>query len=113
MAKTIHLEKFDIIINLVNGGGSVLHSSLKEICQYCHEVECEMDCPEFGEYCTDRDPDCSNTKADERKGFLFYNGGVDAIESMILSHAVAGIDIESESYQDGIQAALDSLGNNS
>jgi len=35
-----------------------------------------------------------------------FNTGVDAIESMVLAHAIAGIDIESPAYVEGIETAL-------
>ncbi len=93
------------------GGGSIT-SDAKEVCKHCEDPDCDMDCPEFGEYCTDRDPDMFRDKADERNGFLAFNGGVDAITSMILAHAMAGIDIETPAYVEGIETALDALGNN-
>jgi hypothetical protein len=37
----------------------------------------------------------------------------DGIESMILAHAIAGIDIESPAYLEGIETAIDAVGNNS
>ncbi|MEE9540814.1 MAG: hypothetical protein V3V85_04885 [Candidatus Thorarchaeota archaeon] len=41
-----------------------------------------------------------------------YNGAIHAIESLILAHAVAGIDIESPAYMEGIETAVDAIGNN-
>ncbi len=93
------------------GGGSIT-SEAKEVCKHCEDPACEMDCPEFGEHCTDRDPDMFRDKADERNGFLAFNGGVDAITSMVLAHAMAGLKIEEPAYVEGIEVALDALGNN-
>jgi len=36
----------------------------------------------------------------------------DAIESMILAHACAGIDIESPAYLEGIETTVDAIANN-
>ena len=36
---------------------------------------------------------------------------VDGLESLILAHASAGIDITDAKYQEGIEAALDAIGN--
>ena len=93
------------------GCGSVT-GSLREICKYCGEAECDMDCFEFGEACTDRDSDVVEALRQDRQGFLAYNGAVDVLESMLLAHACAGIDVADERYVQGIQTALQALGNN-
>lgn len=36
----------------------------------------------------------------------------DAVEAMILAHACAGVDIESQSYVQGIESAMESIANN-
>lgn len=41
-----------------------------------------------------------------------YNAAMDGIESMILGHAIAGIDIESPAYIEGIEAAVNACCNN-
>ncbi len=41
-----------------------------------------------------------------------YNAAMDALESIILSHAIAGIDICSPAYLEGIETALDACGRN-
>lgn len=41
-----------------------------------------------------------------------YNGAIDAIESLILAHAVSGIDIESPAYIEGIEVAVEACANN-
>lgn len=38
-----------------------------------------------------------------------YLAGVDAIESMILAHAIAGVDVESPAYIEGIETAVQAL----
>jgi hypothetical protein len=37
---------------------------------------------------------------------------VDGIFSMILAHAIAGVDIESPAYLEGIETAVEAVGNN-
>ena len=44
---------------------------------------------------------------------LKYNGCLDGIESVILACAVAGIDIESNAFEEAVATALDAVGNNS
>lgn len=41
-----------------------------------------------------------------------YNAAMDAIESIILGHACAGIDIESPAYLEGIESAVNGCANN-
>ncbi len=94
-------------------GGSI-KSDIKEICPYCKDIDCDMDndCIEFAEHCTDRDIDCFNEKKAERIEFVRHRGAADAIESMVLAHAVAGIDVKSLAYIEGVETALNTLTNN-
>ncbi len=41
-----------------------------------------------------------------------YNAAMDGIESMILAHAIAGIDVESPAYLEGIEVAVESCASN-
>jgi hypothetical protein len=50
--------------------------------------------------------------ADEEEGFQRYEGGIDAIESIILAHAIAGVDIQAPGYVEGIKTAVEALANN-
>lgn len=40
-----------------------------------------------------------------------FNKAIDGIEALILAHACAGVDIESEAYQSGVKTAIESLSN--
>ena len=42
-----------------------------------------------------------------------YNRVIDGIEAVVLAHAMAGIDVESPAYLEGVETALDSAANNS
>ena len=42
---------------------------------------------------------------------LLYDAAVDGLESLILGHACAGIDIESPEYMEGIETAVEAIGN--
>lgn len=53
------------------------------------------------------DEDEAEFQATER-----YNAAMDAIESIILAHACAGIDIESQAYLEGIKTAVEACANN-
>lgn len=48
-----------------------------------------------------------NDKEDE-----LYNASIDGIESMILAHACAGIDINTPEYIEGIETAVNACANN-
>jgi len=52
----------------------------------------------------------SDLKEDKRPTRL--NAALDAIESLILAHAIAGIDVESPAYLEGIESAVDAVSNN-
>jgi hypothetical protein len=40
-----------------------------------------------------------------------YNAAIDALESLILAHACAGVDVESPAYIEGIETAVEAIGN--
>ncbi len=40
-----------------------------------------------------------------------YNAAIDSLESLILAHACAGVDVESPAYVEGIETAVDAIGN--
>lgn len=109
--KTIELPCFGIKVVLGDEGSGSVTSDLKETCPYCEDPACDMGCPEFGEHCTDRDPDEFRRKEAERYEFLCHRAAVDAVESMILGHAIAGIDISSPAYIEGIETCHNALTN--
>ncbi len=49
---------------------------------------------------------------EEEEGAKEFNAAIDGIESLILAHACAGIDISSPAYIEGIQSAVEAVGNN-
>lgn len=87
-----------------NPGGGQLVSDLKDVCPVCNEVDCYFSCdlsqadkPDIPES-TESEEDVDNRKK--------YNAAMDGIESLILAHAVAGLDIESLAYIEGIETAV-------
>ena len=40
-----------------------------------------------------------------------YNAAIDGLESLILAHAFAGVDVESPAYLEGIETAVDAIAN--
>jgi len=41
-----------------------------------------------------------------------YNNCMNTIESIVLAHAVAGVDVESPAYLEGIETVVQAIGNN-
>mgnify|MGYP006865102700 CR=1 FL=1 len=104
--KTLSFDNFVIELD-DNGGGSITSHDLKETCPSCDSVGCNLSCD--GSLGAD-----DNAESDEeRVARLVLNGAIDAIESLILTHACAGVNVEDEKYQKGIAYALDAVGNNS
>lgn len=48
----------------------------------------------------------------EDEGDELYNAAMDAIESIVLAHAMAEIDIQSNGYIEGLETAITSCDNN-
>jgi len=105
--KTIKLAEFGIEINIVEGGASI-SSDLKEVCPYCKKIECY--CPKceawYNSIQDSSDEIEKLVKEENRKSF---NISIDALESLILAHACAGIDVEAYGYVEGIRTTLDAI----
>jgi len=95
----------------VKYGGGNITSCLKETCPYCQDKDCDFDCPDAQEWASDRDEDICQSNNEELASQRNYNFACEAIESMVLGHAVAGVDIESAAYLEGLEAAIDAVAN--
>ena len=51
-------------------------------------------------------------EVEEYEEIMQYNNRLEGIESLILGHACAGIDITTDAYQEGVKTALDGCANN-
>jgi hypothetical protein len=80
--KTIETNCFGIVVTLDGKGGGAIKSDL-------HDDSTESD----------------------RGERLAFNDGMDAIESLVLAHAVAGIDIAQPAYLEGIETAVEAYAN--
>lgn len=115
--KTIKIPIHNITLTLVKGkegsedkgrytGGSI-SSELKEVCYYCDDSECNMDCEKFTKQLVN-DPEGMQIR---RENFVKFNSMMDALESLILAHAIAGVDVETPAYQEGIETVIDACVN--
>jgi len=65
---------------------------------------------------TDKEPG-SGTITSDLKGPArtvadrIYNAAIDGLESLILAHACAGLDVESPAYVEGIETAVEAIAN--
>tara|TARA_R110000824_G_scaffold201667_2_gene385749 strand:- start:3796 stop:4161 length:366 start_codon:yes stop_codon:yes gene_type:complete len=103
----VMLGCFGIVLELNDEGGGTISSDLKESCPYCDCIECNADCDgSAGDIDGLEDQD----DLDSRNR---YNAAIDGLESLILAHAFAGIDITTPAYLEGIETAESAIGNNS
>jgi hypothetical protein len=65
-----------------------------------------------GSITSDLHEDQAGAEEQMTDGYNRYEGGIDALESLILAHAISGVDIEAPSYVEGIQTAVEALANN-
>ena len=92
-------------------GGS-LTSGIKVVCEHCHDPKCYFDCVEATKWATIKDAMSCKEKMEELEGNRNYNYACDAIESIVLAHAQAGVNVESPGYLEGLDTAMDAIGNN-
>jgi hypothetical protein len=82
-----------------------IRSNLKEPCPYCDTVTCRNDCD-------GAQGNIDNLVTDDELDLrVRANDLIDVVESMVLAHACAGIDIESPAYVEGIETTVDKLSN--
>ena len=103
MNTPIKIEKFGIVINLYNEGfckdytvGTCLKGNIRST-MHMKALPDNIGNPFLSQK---RYNDAITSRA-------FYNAMIDTIETMILSHAIAGIDITEEGYVNGIRAAVE------
>lgn len=108
---TIELPCFGIVLQLTGDGGGSIASDLKETCPHCGQADCQFDCDDSQGACGE---DCDNEETeDDVAGRMRFNAMMDAIESITLAHACAGMDVTKPAYLEGIETAVQACGNNS
>ncbi len=97
---------YDVILLDIDGSGGTIQTNFKDQCHYCGQDYCYGDCDgSQGDIDNIEDEDATNSRK-------MYNVAMDALESMILAHAIAGVDVMSEEYKEGIKASIDACANN-
>lgn len=115
----IRLSEFKIEIYLdtpiydgsVHWAGGRIISEMKEACQHCKDINCDFDCVEALKWANIKDSMDVKSKMEELEGNKIYNYACDALESMILAHAIAGVNVQSAGYLKGIRTSLDAMAN--
>jgi len=82
--REIKLDVYGIVVSLTGNGGGSIVTELHEIADDVEDTE----------------------------EVVIFNTAMDALESMILAHACAGIDITAPAYLEGIETAVQSCANN-
>jgi len=94
---------------------------MKRITLPCYDIKIELyPDPDFEEYrgglITSNlkydDPAEIDEVFEDGHEFEIYEASIDALESLILAHACAGVNIESEGYIKGIETAVEAISNN-
>jgi hypothetical protein len=63
------------------------------------------------EAASDRDTERQDDFNEELASSRNYNYACDAIESMVLGHAVAGVNVDSPAYFEGLESAINAIAN--
>ena len=92
----LHLDEIKVVARYI---GSCGHDN-KRHCEYCGEIDCLGNCDK-----------CKDVEIDIRSR-RNYNTMIDAIGSLILAHACAGVNVEDKKYMEGIQTAIEACANN-
>lgn len=101
---TANLNVGGISVYWMNAGVGEIISELSVNCPCCDTPDCFFDCD------GSKAEDSPETERDavERHSI---NAAYDGMESIILAHAIVGIDIESPAYQTGVSTALEAIEN--
>jgi hypothetical protein len=110
--KIIKLPIHNIVIRLTSKdpdkpelyiSGMISSNDLKKNCPYCGKPDCYNDCDEVAGGGAGAETDS------ELLSRRLYNCAIDAVESIVLAHAVAGIDVECPAYFEGLDTVLNKI----
>jgi len=105
--KMHELGVFGIVVTLTGEEleAGTIYSQLKAECPHCSQPSCFFDCDESQH-------EDSMESEDEARTRIETNRAYDGIETLILSLATEGIDIETPAFLAGIEAAVEAVENN-
>jgi hypothetical protein len=89
-----------------------IKSGMKVICPHCNDSNCNFDCVEALSWASDINESLMQDKKETLESYRNSNYGIDAIESLILGHACAGVDISSTIYIEGLRSAINGFPDN-
>ena len=89
-ATVIITDVYGIVVNLTGDGGGSITSDLHEFIS---------------------DDSSDDSSDDDAEQLADYNNAMNGIESVVLGHAIAGIDITTPAYLEGIESAVQGCAN--
>jgi hypothetical protein len=98
----------DMMLTVHDGVGKVESALPRETCPYCNLPDCTFSCDQ-SQGLPEGEEELESE--DEVYARLQYNASVDALESAMLAHAVAGIDVKKPEYVKGVETALEAVAN--
>jgi len=87
-------------------------SDLKEVCEHCNDINCELNCPDYNEWASDRDEGVVLQRIEDKNEWIAHRAAADTLESFILNAAIAGIPIEEPAFVEAIESTHNALTNN-
>jgi hypothetical protein len=102
--RIIRLPVSRIVLRLDGTGGGTITSDLHEACPCGNQADCCLDCD--GSKAA-----CAPESEEEARSRIEFNMAMDGVESLVLAHACAGVDVEAEAYIEGLETALNACGN--
>jgi hypothetical protein len=109
MIRRIQFEDKFIEFEVEGVVGVIISSNLSKPCPTCKDVDCYGQCDDGG--LVENEKTAKYETEYEWETRFSYNTAIKAIESMILSHSIWGIDVLSSDYVNGIKMALKILNN--
>ena len=116
--KTIELKSrhyyITLTVDLDNPSAGKIESDIERAtCPYCSQAYCCFSCDESQARGWTVEAGKLAESSDDLASRLKYNGILDGIESMILAHSCADIDVTTPEYLEGIDTAVQAAENNS
>ncbi|MCE9554679.1 MAG: hypothetical protein K8T91_15085 [Planctomycetes bacterium] len=109
--RTIPLDAFGIKITLAGNQGTIRSDLERQVCPFCGLPDCCYHCDEAAAGGFGKEAEKIAESEAEIVDRLKFNGALDAVESLVLARACAGIDVNSPAYLEGIETAINALGN--